>query len=397
MSADTASTSPADASSSSTRPPRIGVVGAGIGGLVAAIALLRDGHDVVLYEQSRAFLRVGADINLTPNAVRALDGLGPKVSEAIRASAARPTHRISRTYDSGEETSRLAMGDEAERKYGAPQLTIHRADLLAALADAFPADRVRFSKRLEKIDVTEGGAELSFADGTKDRCDVVIGADGIHSAVRTALFGVEHPRFTGVVAFRAVVPASKVANVPNIGAFTKWWGPNPESQIVTFPLNQGRDVFIFATRPQESWTLESWTTQGSVEELRALYSDFHAEARALLDACDEVLKTALYERDPLPQWSRGTLTLLGDASHPMMPFMAQGAGMAIEDAVVLARCLAGARDKAQIAAALQTYEKARLQRTSQIQIGSRGNNWLREGGNADWVYGYDAWAAPLAA
>jgi salicylate hydroxylase len=238
----------------------------------------------------------------------------------------------------------------------------------------------------------ESGVELSFADGSIERCDAVIGADGIHSAVRTALFGVEHPRFTGVVAFRAVVPAERVATVPNINAFTKWWGPNPESQIVTFPLNQGRDVFIFATRPQDSWTEESWTTPGSVDELRSLYADFHADARALLDACDEVLKTALYERDPLPAWSRGHMTLLGDASHPMMPFMAQGAGMAIEDAVVLSRFMKGVKSASEIPAAFQAYEAARLERTSQIQVGSRGNNWLREGGNADWVYGYDAWA-----
>ncbi|CAN5667107.1 FAD-dependent monooxygenase [soil metagenome] len=376
--------------------PKIGIVGAGIGGLVAAIALLRSGHDVVVFEQSKRFMRVGADINLTPNAVRALDGLGQQISDAVRASAARPTHRISRTYDSGEETSRLEMGDEAERKYGAPQLTIHRADLLAALADAFPAERVRFAKRVEQIAADESGVELHFTDATSERCDAVIGADGIHSAVRTALFGEEHPRFTGVVAFRAVVPADRVSKVPNIQAFTKWWGPNPESQIVTFPLNQGRDVFIFATKPQESWTLESWTTQGSVDELRASYADFHPDARALLDACDEVLKTALYERDPLPSWSRGVMTLVGDSGHPMMPFMAQGAGMAIEDAVVLARHLEGVTSVDAIPEAFKRYEAARLERTSQIQIGSRGNNWLREGGNADWVYGYDAWGVPVA-
>jgi salicylate hydroxylase len=185
--------------------------------------------------------------------------------------------------------------------------------------------------------------------------------------------------------------------VQSCQAFTKWWGPNPESQIVTFPLNRGRDIFIFATTAQESWHLESWTTQGSVEELRGFYADFHPDARALLDACDEVLKTALYERDPLPHWSKGRLTLLGDACHPMMPFMAQGAGMAIEDGVVLARHLGGVTDAASVTEALARYDAARLERTSKIQIGSRGNNWLRDGGNADWVYGYDAWSVPVEA
>lgn len=372
----------------------IGIVGAGIGGLAAAIALRRAGHDVIVFEQAKQFARVGADINLTPNAVRAMDGLG--IGEAARVTAARPSHRISRSYDTGEETSRLEMADSAEQKYGAPQLTIHRADLLAALADLFPAERVQLGKRAQKISQDEQGVDVAFEDGTSARLGALIGADGIHSVVRTAMFGAESPRFTGIVAYRAVVPADRLQGVPNLGAFTKWWGPNPQSQIVTFPLNRGKDIFIFATTPQDTWHLESWTAPGSVDELRDQYKDYHGEARALLDACDTVLKTALYERDPMTSWTRGRMALLGDAAHPMLPFMAQGAGMAIEDAVVLARHLEGANAE-QLPAALRRYERARIERTSQVQLGSRGNNWLREGGNADWVYGYDAWAVPLAA
>ena len=375
----------------------IGIVGAGIGGLAAANALHQAGHDVVVFEQAKQFFRVGADINLTPNAVRALDGLGPDIARAARASGARPTHRISRLWDSGEETSRLPMSDEAERKYGAPQLTIHRADLLAALADAFPLERVRFDHRAESIDASGQGVSVRFK-GQREATtlDVLIGADGIHSVVRSAMFGAESPRFTGVVAFRAVVPTERVKDVPDIAAFTKWWGPSPESQIVTFPLNQGRDTFIFATTAQDSWHEESWTTAGNVDELRGFYADFHPDARALLDACDTVLKTALYERDPLAHWSAGPMTLLGDACHPMMPFMAQGAGMAIEDAVVLARNLADVADPSAVPAALARYEAMRIERASRIQLASRGNQWLKAGGNADWVYGYDAWGVPLA-
>ena len=367
----------------------IAIAGAGIGGLTAAIALHRAGHQVTVFEQSKAFLRVGADINLTPNAVRALDGLG--IGPAVRIPAARPTHRISRMWDTGEETSRLEMSDAAEQKYGAPQLTIHRADLLAALAEVFPLGNVQFAKRAERVAQADDGITLHFKDGSQHRCDELIGADGIHSVVRNALFGEEHPRFTGVVAYRAVVPAEQVAHVPNIQAFTKWWGPNPQSQIVTFPLNQGKDIFIFATTAQDSWHEESWTSAGDADELRSHYQAFHPDARALLDACTDVLKTALYERDPLPFWSKGAITLLGDACHPMMPFMAQGAGQAIEDAVVLARYLQDLDSQASVAGALQAYQQARLERTSQIQIGSRGNQWLKDGGNADWVYGYDAW------
>jgi len=372
--------------------PLIGISGAGIGGLAAAIALRKLGLESVVFEQAPKFARVGADINLTPNAVLALDGLG--VGDELRKTAARPPHRISRTWDTGEETSRLEMSQAAETRYGAPQLTMHRADLLAALEQAVPAATIHLGKRTVGIDEGADGITVRFEDGTSQRVDVLVGADGIHSTVRKHLLGDEYPDFTGVVAYRAVVPASRLDGVPNLGAFTKWWGPNPETQIVTFPLNLGRDIFIFATTPQDSWRHESWTMPGSVEELRASYSDFHPEARALLAACDTVLKSALYVRDPLPSWSRGNVTLLGDACHPMMPFMAQGAGMAIEDAVVLARYLADTPEAP--AQALKRYEAARHDRTARVQIGSRGNNWLKEGGNADWVYEYNAWTVPLA-
>ncbi|MBI0536342.1 FAD-binding protein [Roseomonas sp. KE2513] len=368
---------------------RIGIVGGGVGGLTAAIALRQAGHEVVVFEQAARFGRVGADINLTPNAVRALDGIG--VGTALREHGARPVARVSRTYDTGEETSRLPMSDEAEAKYGAPQLTLHRADLLVALEAALPADCVRLGRRVASLEEVREGVRVLFEDGSAEEVSALVGADGIHSAVRTALFGEETPRFTGVVAYRAVVPRAGL-DLPGLDQFTKWWGPNPSSQIVTFPISAGRDVFIFATTPQESWREESWTLPGSVEELRAAYADYHPEARALLGACDSVLKTALYERDPLPSWSRGRVTLLGDACHPMLPFMAQGAGQAVEDAIVLARCLSGRED---VPAALRRYEALRQERTARIQIGSRGNNWLRAGGNGDWVYGYDAWAVPL--
>lgn len=364
----------------------IAIIGGGVGGLTAAIALRAQGCDVSVFEQAPAFGRVGADINLTPNAVRALDGIG--VGEALRMTAARPTHRISRTWDTGEETSRLAMSDEAERKYGSPQLTLHRADLMQALESALPDTLVELGRRVVNISMESDQVEIAFDDGSSRTFAGVIGADGIHSVVRRSLFGEESPRFTGVVAFRAVVPATRLVGQPDIGAFTKWWGPDSNTQIVTFPLNQGKDIFIFATIGQDSWTHESWTTPGSADELRELYGDFHPEARSLLAACDTVLKTALYERDPMPRWTVDRATLIGDAAHPMLPFMAQGAGMAIEDAVVLARAVAAESD---LMKAFAKYEGLRLERTAKIQMGSRGNAWLKTGGDADWVYGYDVW------
>ena len=371
---------------------RIGICGGGVGGLAAAIAFDKAGHDPVVFEQASQFTRIGSDVNLTPNAVHAVDRLG--VGDVLRETAARPTFRISRTWDTGEETSRLPMSSAAEEKYGAPQLTIHRADLLKALEDKVPAERLHLGKKVKDVVNEDARTAISFEDGTTEDVDVIVGADGIHSAVRTALFGKDDPKFTGIVSYRATFPCERAGDIPNLDAFTKWWGPNPETQLVVFPLTRGEEIFVFATTPQEGWTEEGWTLPGDVEELRDMYSDFHPEARALLDACSEVTKSALHVREPMERWSAGRATLLGDAAHPMVPFMAQGACMAIEDAVVLARALDGA-DLDTVPAALRCYENARMERTASIQRNSLANEWMKEQGNADWVYGYRAWEVEL--
>ena len=371
---------------------RIGICGGGVGGLSAAIALRILGHDPVVYEQAPKFARIGADVNLTPNAVHAIDRLG--VGDILRKTAAHPTHRISRMWDTGEETSRLPMSTAAEEKYGAPQLTIHRADLLKALEAEIPGDAIHLGKSVSGV-VNDGSATaVQFADGTSADVELIVGADGIHSAVRNALFGKDDPRFTGLVSYRSVYPRDQAGDIPNLDAFTKWWGPTPEMQIITFPLTLGQEIFVFATTPQEGWTEEGWTLPGDADELRAVYKDFHPEARALLAPCTEVTKSALHVREPMERWSANYATLLGDAAHPMVPFMAQGACMAVEDAVVLARALEGA-DRDTAPAALRRYENARLERTASIQRNSLANEWMKGQGNADWVYGYHAWEAPL--
>ena len=345
-----------------------------------------------MFEKATAINRVGADINLTPNAVFALDELG--VGTYLRDKAARPTFRISRDGESGEETSRMPMSSAAEAKYGAPQLTIHRADLLDALRDQLAPGTLVLNKDATTLDPGSGGCALHFRDGAREAFDLVIGADGIHSVVRTALWGEDQPRYTGMVSYRGTFAREKAADLPDTDAFTKWWGEIPEKQIVTFPLTQGREIFVFATLPQDDWTEEGWTLPGDVHDLRRAYANFHPHARALLDAVEDVTRSALHVRDPMPQWAKGNATLLGDAAHPMVPFMAQGACMAIEDAVVLARALDTA-ETPDISDALERYEAERKPRTARVQESSLANDWLKKAGNADWVYGYNAWATPL--
>ncbi|SFU21128.1 FAD-dependent monooxygenase [Sedimentitalea nanhaiensis] len=370
----------------------VGICGGGIGGFSAAIALRNAGHVVQVFERAAEFNRIGADINLTPNAVFALDKLG--VGEYLRKTAARPTYRISRDGVTGEETSRLPMSDAAEKKYGAPQLTIHRADLLKSLQSQLPESSIHLGMAAAVVEQADNGATIKFEDGSSQTFDVVIGADGIHSAVRTSLWGKDDPKFTGIVSYRAVFPKSQAEGLEDLDAFTKWWGEISEKQIVTFPLTLGEEIFVFATTPQDGWTEEGWTLPGDADELRAEYSNFHPNAQALLANCTEVTKSALHVREPMAQWARGRVTILGDAAHPMVPFMAQGACMAIEDAVVLARSLEGVGPDG-VEEALQRYENARKGRTAEVQKNSLANEWLKEGGNADWVYGYNAWTVGL--
>jgi 2-polyprenyl-6-methoxyphenol hydroxylase-like FAD-dependent oxidoreductase len=372
----------------------IAVIGAGIGGLAVASLLARGGHEVHIFEQAPRFARIGAGIQMAPNAMKVLRGLG--IEDHVRALGFQSEVALSREWNTGEITSELKLGQEVEHRYGAPYIFLHRADLHAALLSVVPTDILHLGMKLVGMDRARGSVALTFADGTRVAADMVIGADGVHSFVRETLLGPERPRFTGRVAYRTTFDASRLGAARVTPARTKWWGP--DRHMVVYYVTAKLDELYFVTSVPESaeWmTPESWSAKGDVDELRKAYSGFHPEVQAVINACPEVYKWALLERDPLPKWWDDAVVLLGDACHPMTPYMAQGAASALEDAAVLTRCLDGV-DRDSLPKAFAAYEATRKPRASAIQSASSENTWLRGNTDPTWVYGYDAWAAPLA-
>src|SRR3954466_5832681 len=370
----------------------IAIVGAGMGGLAVAATLRRVGFDVQIYEQAARFARIGAGIQMMPNSMKVLRGIG--IEEQLRETAFTPYSHLNRIGDTGEVTRELPM---PESLYGAPYLCMHRADLHGALASVLPANIIHLGKKLVGLDQAGGRVTLAFADGTKASADAVIGGDGVHSTVRDIIVGPDAPIHKGRIAYRAVFPAS-LMNGKDIGrSRTKWWGA--DRHIVIYYTTKDRSEIYFVTsvpEPAEWVTAESWSAKGDVKELRAAYAGFHDDVRAALEACPDCHKWAILEREPLPKWSDGRVVLLGDACHPMTPYMAQGAATSIEDAAVLARCL-DAVEGEDIEGAFKRYEKHRKPRTSLVQAISSANTWMRDerGGDTSWLYGYDAWNAPL--
>ncbi len=371
----------------------VAIVGAGMGGMAAAATLRQAGVDVTVYEQAGRFERIGAGIQMLPNSMKVLRRIG--IEERLRATSFAPKSHLNRVWDTGEVLIELPMPED---RYGAPYLCMHRGDLHSALASVVPAESVQLNKKLVGLDQDGSGVTLSFADGSTARADAVIGADGLHSLVRSILLGPESPRFSGRVAYRAVFPAALMRG-KDIGlSRTKWWGIDRHIVIYYTTANRSEVYFVTSVpEPVEWMTAESWSAKGDVRELRAEFQGFHADVRAVLEACPDCHKWAILDRDPLPRWSDGRIALLGDACHPMTPYMAQGAATSIEDAAVLARCIdeTGGGD---IERAFQLYEANRKPRTSRIQAISSANTWMHQSGgdnDPDWLYGYDAWNVPL--
>jgi salicylate hydroxylase len=346
------------------RALRVAIIGGGIGGLTAALALHRCGLDVTVYEQSSSLGEIGAGIGLSPNAIKAFRALG--IEQDVVAVGSAAEWQIMRSALSGREISRQPVAANSG-KFGAPHLTVHRADLLAILARALPEQNVRTGARCVAVLPGTEIAAARFADGGEIEADVIVGADGIHSAVRASLFGTEQPRFTGCVCYRGLVPMQDVPRGVDAKNNLLWMGPH--GHIVHYPVRRGELLNIVAHFDSDAWTEESWTRQCDQAELLATYRGWHASLVALIHANPNWYKWALYDREPLARWSAGRATLLGDSAHAMLPYLGQGAAMAIEDGCVLAACLAG--NPGDPAAALARYEELRKPRTSAAVLGSR--------------------------
>lgn len=372
-------------------PLKIAIVGAGMGGLAAAAAMRKSGIEVTVYEQARQFTRLGAGIQIGCNAMHVLRGLG--LEKRLRDETFYPRSWNNRDWRTGEVLFDIPFGREAEEKYGAPYLLAHRGDLHEALASAVPDELVRLDHRLTGIEPTANGVRLTFANGHVAEADAAIGADGVNSIVRAALFGDDDPDFLDRIAYRTVFPA-RLLDGFDIGDCTKWWGE--DRHIVMYPVKADRsEVYFVTSQPEPGFRLESWSAEGDVKVVRQAFEDFHPTVRRVLDACPTVHRRPLVDRQPLDRWVEGSVALLGDACHPMTPYMAQGAAMAIEDAAILSRCLDGI-ERDGVSAALKRYETTRLERTARMQLTSRQNVWGKGVTDTDWVYGYNAWTAPLA-
>jgi salicylate hydroxylase/6-hydroxynicotinate 3-monooxygenase len=370
----------------------IAIVGGGIGGLTAAAALRLVGFEVRVYEQAVRFARIGAGIQMMPNSMKVLRRLG--IDARVQRASFAPYSHLNRAWDTGEILRELPM---PESLFGAPYLCMHRGDLHEALASLLPNDVFHLGKKLVGLDERARRVTLRFEDGSRAQADAVIGADGVHSIVREAIVGPDMPLHKGRIAYRSVFPAARMGGFDAGPSRTKWWGT--DRHIVIYYTRPDRSEIYFVTsvpEPAEWMTRESWSARGDVQALRAAYDGFHRDVRAVLAACPDCHKWAILEREPLPRWSDGHIVLLGDAAHPMTPYMAQGAATSIEDAAVLARCLAEV-DGDDIAGAFRRYEAHRKPRTSVVQAISSANTWMRDerGGDTSWLYGYDAWTAAL--
>jgi salicylate hydroxylase len=348
---------------------KILIAGAGIGGLTAALACLRRGFDVDVYEQASELKEVGAGLQLSANGNRALYELG--LEDELKRLSCEATGKEIRLWNTGETWKLFDLGSVSVARYGYPYLTVYRPDLLQVLLDAVRALKpaaIRLNARCESFEQDDNGVTLRFSDGTSARGDALIGADGVHSKIRQALFGKDLPEFTGLVAWRGVIDMNRLPEHLRRKVGVNWVGPG--GHVVNYALNAGHLMNFVGIRERSDWQVESWNQAGTREECAADFVGWNDDIQQMIQAIDVPYKWALMTRAPLPRWSIERVSLLGDACHSTLPFLAQGAVMSIEDGFILARALEAYSD---IPTALKRYEAARHERTTRIVEGSAGN------------------------
>jgi len=387
---------------------RILIVGAGIGGLTAALALLRDGHDVAVCEQVEKLAELGAGVQISANGARVLFALG--LEDAIRAVWSEPAGKEIRLWNSGETWKLFDLGAESVARYGAPYFMIHRADLHTALIDAVRAlkpDAIRLGARATGFEDDGKTVTLHLASGEHMTGDALIGADGVHSRIRNILAGDDRPEFTGCMAWRGLVAVEQLPAHMRRNVGVNWVGPG--GHVINYFLRRG-EIFNFVGIVERDWRVESWTERGTREECAADFRGWNEDIHAIIRSIAEPYKWALLGRTPLSRFSDGRATLVGDAAHPTLPMLAQGANMAIEDGMVLARCLSAYQDAT---TALVRYDAARVERTAKLVRGANEmakrfhNPALADAAGAkayvdaqwneetvkqryDWIFSYDA-------
>lgn len=356
--------------SDSASHPDILIAGAGLGGLTAALALLRRGFKVRVLEQAAQLRELGAGIQLSANANRVLFQLG--LAQALGSVASTAAGKRIRLWNSGQTWPLFDLGAESISRYGYPYLTVYRADLHAALVDAVRSldpNAIELNARVESVRQDGNAVTATLAGGETRRGNVLVGADGVHSRIRAQLFGTDDAVFSGTLAWRGVIPANRLPAHLREPYAVNWVGPG--AHVIHYPLRRGELVNFVGILERDDWQVESWTQQGSVEECLADFARWHDDVHTLIRALDQPFKWALMLREPLPVWRQGRIALLGDACHPTLPMLASGAAMAIEDGYILARCLA--EIPGDPALALARYEDLRKERTARVVRGSAEN------------------------
>lgn len=371
----------------------IAVIGAGLGGAAAAGLLAEAGFSAHTFEQAPEFTRLGAGIHVGPNVMKIFRTLG--IEDRLAEIGSHPSHWFSRDGNTGAYLSEIPLGEYAVKEYGAPYITIHRGDMHAVQIDSLDASRVHFGHQLSDIEERDDHVLLTFTNGRKVAAGLVIGADGINSTIRDVLLGPEKPKFSGWIGHRALVDMDRLrATGLDYERCVKWWWAQSRHIMAYATKRDGGEYYYVTGVPVDSWDHEAGFVDSSREEMEAIFGGSHPMVQGLIDATTTVTKWPFWNRDPMSLWSRGRLVLLGDACHPMRPHMAQGAGMAIEDAAVLTRCLSltGTDD---YETAFRLYEDARKERATRVQTISNANTWLKEPEDPAWVYAYDPMTVPI--